>query len=401
MAITVRPARPGEYPAVIDLVKAVFGPDDEAWVITAASTGQDPRFRPEHLRVVERDGAIIGMVGVIDRLVHIGAALVRCAIVAPVATAAAHRGAGIASALMRDTLDWARGSGFQLSMLWGHTWLYPRYGYAPGIKSYQVRLDPQLQPLGATGYTLRRATAADAPALREVYQAETAMTTLAEVRSDAPWEWRPHRPTTAIEVAIDPAGAIRGYLRFGVRDGRLEVGEIAAMDRGAAQTLYDRVLYLAREQSAAEIRVTATPDNRWSRLAFGRGAQLCVGSGGGAGMVRVLDLPALLQAIQPELERRVATSEFSARRADIRIESPVGRTTVRVDHGRVIVDDARSASSVTLPFHALGPLVAGYQPIDALLGQPGVFLHGAGRERLLEVLFPEGYPHWSFAAYFS
>lgn len=397
----VRAARPSEYDAVLALIEQSFDPGDEAVVIAAATIRQDPRFQPEHLRVVERDGRIVGVVCVIDRLVHIGTALVRCAIIAPLATAPQHQGTGVGSALMRDTLEWARAHGFQLSMLWGHTWLYPRYGYAPGIKSYDVVVSAQAQPLGDAAYTLRPYSASDSPALMQVYHAATADTSLAEARSDEPWEWRPHHQRTRVEVAVDPAGAIRGYLRATVGEQQLQVGEIAALDAGAAQALYDRVLYVAREQAANEIHVTATPTNRWTRLAFMRGAQMRIGSGGGAGMVRLLDLPSFLQAIQPELERRVATSEFATKRADIRIETPVGRATVRVEQGRVTIDDTRTASSITLPFHALGPLVAGYQPISELVGQPGVFLHGAGRQRLLDVLFPEGYPHWSFAAYFS
>lgn len=397
----VRPARPSEYDQILTLIEQTFPAGDGAFVIASATIRQDPRFRPEHLRVVERDGRIIGVVNVIDRLVHIGTARVRCAIVAPLATAAAYQGTGVGSALMRDMLQWTRQSGFQLSMLWGHTWLYPRYGYAPGIKSYDVAVSPQAQPLDDAAYSLRLYSAADSRALMQVYQAAMATTTLAEVRSDEPWEWRPYNAQTRVEVAIDPAGALRGYLRAAPDGQQLRVGEIVALDAGAAQALYDRVLYLAREQAATEIHVTATPTNRWSRLAFHRGAQLRIGSGSGAGMVRLLDLPSFLQSIQPELERRVATSEFAAKRVAIRIETPVGRATVRVEHGKVAIDETRTANSVTLPFHALGPLITGYQPITELLGQAGVFLHGVDCQRLLDVLFPEDYPHWPFAAYFS
>jgi predicted N-acetyltransferase YhbS len=399
--MSVRPARASEYDQIIELIKQTFDPGDEAWVIAAATIHEDPRFRPEHLRVFERQGQIVGVVNVIDRFVHIGTAQMRCAIVAPLATAKEHQNTGVGSALMRDTLDWARASGFQLSMLWGHTWLYPRYGYAPGIKSYSVRLPAELQPLGDKAYTLRPCKPSDVPALLQVYQAETASMTLAEVRSDQPWEWRPFQPGTTIEAAIDPAGAIRGYARISIAGERMHVGEIAAMDHGAAQTLFDRLLYLARDQQIPVIEVTATPDNRWTRLAFRQGAQVCVGSGGGAGMIRVLDLPGLLRTIQPELQRRVARSEFVARKSEVRIESPVGRATLRVDHGRVDLVDGGLTNAVTLPFHALGPLVAGYQPIGELLGLSGVFLYGSETQRLLDVLFPEGYPHWSFAAYFT
>jgi predicted N-acetyltransferase YhbS len=397
----VRPAQPDEYDQIIDLIKQTFPPGDEAWVITAATMREDPRFRPEHLRVVERDRQIIGVVNVIDRMVHIGSAQVRCAIIAPLATAAAHQNTGVGSALMRDTLDWARKNGFQLSMLWGHPWLYPRYGYAPAIKGYTVHVPASLQPFGDRAYTLRPYSSADTPALMQVYHSETATATLAEVRSDQPWEWRPYHPSTSIQVAVDPAGAIRGYARMTIEAERLHVGEIAAMDQGAAQALFDRLLYLAREHSLPDLQVTATPDNRWSGLAFRQGAEIRVRSGGGAGMVRVLDLPALLKAIAPELQRRITHSEYAARRAEVAIESPVGRATLRVNHGRIELGEGGLSNAVTLPFHALGPLVAGYQPIDDLLGLAGVFIYGSETKRLLDVLFPEGYPHWSFAAYFS
>lgn len=397
----IRPARAGEYDEVLDLVRKIFGDDDEAWVLVSATVSNDARFSPEHLRVAERDGQIVGMINIIDRIVRVGTAQVRCAIVAPLGTLPEQQGTGVGSALMRDTLGWAREHGFHLSMLWGHTWLYPRYGYAPGIKSYEVVFDAQAHPLGDGAYTLRPYAAPDTPALRRTYEAETALTTLAELRSDDPWEWRPFRPETRVEVAVDPARAIRGYLRASAHEGRLNVGEVATLDINAAQAIYDRMLSLARDVEATTIHVTATPDSRWTRLAFRNGAQVRVGSGGGHGMVRLLDLPSFLEAIRPELTRRVARSEFVSEDADLRIETPVGNATLRVRQGAIEIGKQRAGSSLALPFHALGPLITGYQPIDELIGLPGVFMHGTDRRRLIDVLFPEGYPHWPFAAYFS
>ena len=81
----MRPARPREYDQVFDLIGWVSGRD--AGAIAAATVQNDPRFRPELLRVVERDGQLIGALHVIDRPVHIGMAQVRCAIVAPLVVA--------------------------------------------------------------------------------------------------------------------------------------------------------------------------------------------------------------------------------------------------------------------------------------------------------------------------
>ena len=395
----VRPARPSEYDEVVALVRDAFPPDDPAADIVIAAVQHDGRFSAELLRVAVDGGRIVGVVNMIDRQIRFGAAEVRCAIVAPVAVAAPHRGSGIGSAVMRDCLEWARRSDFELSMLWGHTWLYPRYGYGPGIKSYSVRLAATAPAFDAAAYALRPYTAADVPALHAVYHAETAGTTLAELRSAEPWEWRPRDPHTLAEVAIDPAGAVRGYFRATPGASALEVGELYALDAGAAEALHDRLLHLAKEQAVAEIVVTATPENRWSRIAFAQGAQLCVGSGGGHGMVRVLDCAAFLRALQPELERRIRHSEYAAGRAALQLETPVGRGTIEVAAGAVAIGEAQAANALLLPFHSLAPLVTGYLPLAQLAGQPGVFVRGADTARLVDVLFPEGYPHWAFAPY--
>ncbi len=397
----VRPAQPSEYAEIIALVRAVFPRGDAAEAVLTTTVHNDPRFNPACLRIASDGGRVIGVLNVIDRFVRYGSAQVRCAIIAPLAVAGEHQGAGVGSALMRDGLQWARQAGFQLSMLWGHTWFYRRYGYAPGLKHYEVRLPTHMQPRNDGAYSLRHYKPADTPALRQVYHSETAGLTLAEVRSDEPWEWRPLHPDAFVEVAVDPARAVRGYMRGRLSEHRLEIGELFGMDTGAVQALFDRLLHLGHSKGVAEVRVTATPHNRWSRLAFAQGAQLCLSSGDGAGMIRVLDWPAFLETILPELGRRIANSDFVARRAQVHIETPVGRATVQVEHGRVSLSAARSANAVTLPFHALGPLVTGYLPIAELVGLPGVFIDGQGTHGLLDVLFPEGYPHWSLAAYFS
>lgn len=397
----IRAARTDEYQPILELMARAFPPGDPAVGLVAATIHNDPRFHPELLRVAERDGRIVGVVHLIDRPVRIGSVQLPCAMIAPLATAPEHQGSGVGSALMRDALDWMRTHGKLLSMLWGHPWLYPRYGYAPGIKRYCVSVPATLQPYGETAYTLRPATPGDACALAEVYHTATATTTLAETRSDQPWEWRAPDPATTTEVVIDPVGALRGYLRSTPRADHLYVGEVMALDLGAARALFDRLLQLLRQHGLAEARVNSPPDLLWSRVAWAQGAQVCTSNGQGAGMVRVIDTPALLRALQPELERRVRRSEWVARRSAVRIETPAGRATVRLDHGVIAIDDGRAGNAITLPFHALGPLISGYQSIVELQAATGVYIDGADTLRLLEVLFPEGYPHWTFAAYYG
>ena len=69
-------------------------------------------------------------------------------------------------------------------------------------------------------------------------------------------------------------------------------------------------------------------------------------------------------------------------------------------NGRLAFEDNRDAPLVALPWGALGSLVTGYRGADSLPGQPGVRVEGTQALRLLQVLFPEGYPYWSPPACF-
>ena len=117
-------------------------------------------------------------------------------------------------------------------------------------------------------------------------------------------------------------------------------------------------------------------------------------------MVRVLDLLGLFRAIRPELERRVGMSEYVARTGGLRLETPAGTVGIHVDHGRVALGKGRGEPLVTLPWSGLGALVSGYQAVGMLHVHPGVRIEGDGTLRLLQILFPEGHPHWPVAAYF-
>ncbi len=395
-----RPARSSEYDRVIALVENRFPAGDAAATVLTTTMHRDPRFRPEHLRVVEIDGKIVGMMLFIERMVRIGIATVRCAIVAPVATDSDYEGRGVCSLVMRDALDWAIKDGFHLSMLWGHAWLYPRYGYAPGLKRYAMVLSADLQPVGDNGYTFRPATTADTSILMACYHATTATTTLAEVRSDEPWEWRPASDQQTIEVVLDPLRVVRGYFRASIHAHQIEVHEIAALDDQAAQALFDRLIYLAHAVPGRDVRVNATPNTRWSRWAFVHGASSVVSGAGGHGMVRVLDMPGFFDKILPELERRIAFSEYRHAEAHVRLETPLGSLGIAIEHGKPRITNGRDAALVTLPWSAFGSLMTGYRASETLVGQPGVRIEGDHTQRLLQVLFPEGNPHWSVPPYF-
>jgi hypothetical protein len=198
-------------------------------------------------------------------------------------------------------------------------------------------------------------------------------------------------------VAIDPLGDVRGYVRLTADSDPIRAPEVAIFDEGPAQALFDHLLGVA---AGREVRVRATPDNRWSRWAFAHGASFLSAPGDGRGAVRVLDLRALLETVRPELERRLLQSELAVGSCRLRLETPPGSIGIAAGDGRLVFDDGRGAPLVTLPWGALNALVTGYHGVESLVGQPGVRFEGGQAIRLLQVLFPERAAQWSPPACF-
>lgn len=391
LAVHVRPARHDEYDTLVALAAAQAGPAALNADALLTTIRQDPRFVPDHLRVIEIGDEYAGMLLLVDRLLRFGSATLRCAILMPFDVAPA-----ASVIVMRDMLRLASEQRFQLAMRWTSLAAVEQ-GFGPGQKIYTVVLPAAARPLGDGGYTIRPATAADAGALLACYQAATAAATLAEIRSDEPWQWRTVDLRQQIVVAVDPLGDVRGYARLLPADEPLQVSEIAVLDDGPAPALFDHLL---RRGAGREVHVTATPDNRWSRWAFAHGASYGISPGDGRGALRVLNLRGVLQAVLPELERRVLRSEFACTSGRLRMETPLGSLGLVVESGRLAFDDGRHAPLVTLPSGALNALLTGYRDAESLASQPGVRVEGEPTLRLLQVLFPERHAQWSPPAYF-
>src|SRR3712207_5320685 len=95
--------------------------------IVAAAVQRDPRFRPEHLRRVEDRGKPAGALLLMDRVVRVGSAHVRCAIITLLVEENGLEQDSALAVAIRDALEWARQQGYLLAMLWGHHWSAPRF----------------------------------------------------------------------------------------------------------------------------------------------------------------------------------------------------------------------------------------------------------------------------------
>lgn len=107
-------------------------------------------------------------------------------------------------------------------------------------------------------------------------------------------------------------------------------------------------------------------------------------------MAGVVDLPAMLEALAPEFERRLARSRYADWSGNLRVELLTERITVTVAAGSVsVIDGSRPADvrlrNITLP--AIAQLCLGYRDAADLRATGGLACDDAALG-LIDTLFP-------------
>jgi predicted N-acetyltransferase YhbS len=123
-----RPCTPEELPAVVRLANRVFTPNGLVDMGTAFPL-LFCRENAEHLRVIDREGEIIALVGICIREALLLGTPLRVASIGAVCTDSACRAQGLASRLMADARAHAVASGADLMLISGGRGLYHRLGY--------------------------------------------------------------------------------------------------------------------------------------------------------------------------------------------------------------------------------------------------------------------------------
>ncbi len=394
----VRAAQPEEYRDVSALVDAAFKSPLERRIMQV-TVSMDPRFQSGDLRVVSVDGHVVSMMLLLRRPLRVGCAVVRGAIVAPVATHPDHQGKGYCSAVMRDAVAYMKTQEVDLTILWGVPWLYPRYGYSPAMVRTELVVKPTQPPVAATGAcSVRPLVELDVEAVTQIYHTNTAIQTCAEVRSPAPWEWRPSGTTVVQEVVTEGAGTVVGYWSLGTDWGRACAHEVGVATPEACGVVFNRLLAAAKAKGVTEFPCLLHPNHPFTRFAFHHGGEVRIRSGGGAGMARVINLRSLLAAMSTEFEQRLRHSELHDFEGTLTIVSEE-TAVLHIDRGRVSTTAEMTGEGFQLdiPLSFCNPLITGYLDGNEVIQKPHVsVIGGAPARRLIEVLFPAGWPSGGF-----
>lgn len=421
-----RAARPGEGSACRELVERIFGPKVRLFDIL---TGVDPDHRPEYVRVVDYGGRLAAVAVVVPRRILLAGLPVEGAVVALVGTDSRYRGRGFGRLLVEDTLAFIRSRGFRIAMVRGAPDFYGKFGFVPCLGSYSVNFSARnvrLDPAAPTGgeRLWRPMTDHDTSALCRLYQAVTARTPCAVVRSEAAWVWRSPRPSGARifvlqvrrgEPGSEPAGdgqAVAAYVRWSLREpgpgqvdrGVLVVPEIGAKSPYALAEALRWTAAKALEGGLGQVRFAGPPDHPFARLAYLMGRAEMRVSPAAAGRVIVTNRGLLLADLIPVFQRRAQSAGLEPG-SRLTIDVGTKRFELVETGGLPRLVGGRAGLSGSGPVSRLSPeaftyLVTGYASGAEVAALPGAAVAPEHREAL-EALFPSAFPQWVPAPYWA
>jgi predicted N-acetyltransferase YhbS len=381
------------------IVRAAATPGDLARLRTiAAAQGAaraverhlaGPRYHPALTRIAERDGAIAGYALIGHRRLRLGAALLEAGAIERIDMPGDP--AGVA-ALLGDCLGALIENGLPLALIQGDPSTYTPFGFAPYRFSALTQLEPGRVPRHGS---LRPVTIDDLEDLAALYEATYQHLPLTELRTAPDWRaWLAAGPTAlALE---DSRARVAAYAIIGAdaEPGALPIAEAAAADAGAARVLCAALAAHAQTQGANSLALALSPAHLVAQAALHLGGAASIRAtpedAKEAALAGIVDLPAMLEALAPEFERRLAGSRYAGWGGNLRIEIETERITLAFAEGyATVIDGSRPADlrlrQVALP--ALAQLLLGYRTAADLRATGGLACDDTALG-LIDALFP-------------
>ncbi|GAA6200103.1 N-acetyltransferase [Aquicoccus sp. SU-CL01552] len=130
--LSIRPTRPADHAAVLDLHSAAFGPGEGQLIADlVAVLLDDASAQPRLSLLARRDGHPLGHILFTRATLAPDPGGIMAALLSPLAVHPKAQGQGIGGRLIREGLTRLRDQGCDLVFVLGHPGYYPRYGFRP------------------------------------------------------------------------------------------------------------------------------------------------------------------------------------------------------------------------------------------------------------------------------
>lgn len=288
--------------------------------------------------------------------------------------------------------------GCLLSHIQGIPYYYRQFGYEYALPlEGGLRLELRHVPKPpAAAFTFRPATSGDLATLVQLYNDAARDLAIAAQRDEATWryllEHTPGGETECDDIIVeDGSGAVAGYVRvphshFGEE---LTVNEASRLSADAALATLVHLKTLAEQRGKPGLRLCIPANSSLLQVARPFTDREY---GAYAWQIHVPDMAALLRALTPVLERRIAASPLAGLTQDVEIclfRETVALRFIAGKLSEVANLGFKGRGAISIPPLQFIPLVLGYRSLDEQRrAYPDVGVHPSSR-LLVETLFPK------------
>lgn len=211
------------------------------------------------------EGRSVSRLWVADRNVRMGGAVIKMGGISTVGTEESHRGRGLAAETMQAALELMSREGYEASLLHGIPDFYHRFGYAPCMPEYTVRIATVNAERAPGPLQLRSFQESDLPAIARIYNGENAWRSGAAVRDAGTWKGFPRSvgffTKAAVRVTVDGRDRVTGYVVYDDDPSRCRAAEAGGMGGPVLGSILRFLAARAVELRKEEIHLAMPPDH--------------------------------------------------------------------------------------------------------------------------------------------
>ena len=348
----------------------------------------DPWFDLNNTRACFVDGKVASVVQIFDRPMRIGNCVVRMGGVGSVGTDPAYRRTGYSSRVLRDSVQYMRTAGYDLSLL--STGIQSHYAKAGWViyPTYNLEVTPPsiLEEIPADVTIDQYQPNRDLPDLQAIFDQFNTKRTGTFIKNSEYWmnrpTWRPYDPSL-YWIAKRGVKTV-AYLLVE----RWKVGEFGYLPdaQGAMSALFSHLFRCAKAEGVQEINALAPSDSR--KMFETMGCSIRRREQGNI-MARIINFESLLTKIKPLLELRLKDSDFSEWRGTIRLHYEADERTLVIQDGQIHIARNSASPEIDLCVNQtqLLKLLCGNMSAEQIVFSNDLQIGEIG---LLDALFPVG-----------
>jgi len=361
-----------------------------------------------HYEEVLVDGKPVSHAALIQLDMRIGSSRVKMGGIAGVGTEPEHRMKGYARTCMTRTIQYMLNHGYDISMLFGISGFYTKFGYATCLPTHTLTLrvrDAEKAPRRSE-YEVRDFTENDIDSVLKIFNKDNRRRTCTVVRKKDEWRGfrpgsRPGYPPPAF--VLEKEDRVVAYVAFhrymnpdrDIRppyDSQFLVTELGAESPEPFSTILNELAARAIKMRFERISLSLPLDHPFVEYSHRLGSESVIGyPKDGGGMMRIINQKELFNKIKDELQRRVAESKITE--GSVEIKTELDSTKFKVKDGELYVTEGKGKerNMIELPQSILTQLVVGYRSVEDLVNDDRVNVRG--NIKLLQALFPKSPPY--------